>query len=145
MAKLYWEDVKEGEEINPFVKKTGLMEWNRFAAANEEHFEYHMDHVAGRAVGFPGAIGMGNIRFAYLHNLLEDWVGQEGDIKKVGCQYRGMNLEYDTLTCWGKVVNKYVEQGEHLVELDVGIRNQDGKETAPGKAVVALPSRSTER
>ena len=138
---VYWEDVTEGMEIPPFVRKTGLMEWNRFAAANEEHFEYHMDHVAGKAMGFPNAIGMGNLRFAYLHNLLEDGAGEQGRVEVVGCQYRGMNEEHDTLTCWGQVVRKFVENGEHLVELHIGVRNQKGEETAPGRGVVVLPSR----
>lgn len=140
---VYWDDVQLNDRIPPFIRETGLMEWNRFAAANEEHFEYHMDHVAGRAMGFPNAIGMGNLRFAYLNNLLEDWVGEEGTVKVVGCQYRGMNLEHDTLTCWGEVLRKYLENGAHLVELRVGITNQKGEETAPGRAVVLLPSRGS--
>src|SRR5881296_2684336 len=118
-GKLYWEDVNLDDDLPTFVRTTGLMEWNRFAAANEEHVTFHMDHVAGRQAGHPGAIGMGNLRFAYLHNMLLDWIGEEGTLKKVGCQYRGRNLEHDTLTCWGKVINKEVKDGEHLVEVNI--------------------------
>lgn len=143
MAKLYWEDITVGEEVTPFVRTTGLMEWNRFAAGNEEHFDYHMGDAAARRMGLPGVIGMGNIRFAYLHNMLERWVGEDGTIKMVGCSYRGLNVEHDTLTTWGKVTNKYVKDGEYLVDLEVGVRNQDGRETAPGRARVALPSRGS--
>lgn len=139
---VYWEDVQVGAEIPSFVRKTGFMEWNRFAAANEELVEYHMDHQIGTAKGWPGAIGMGNLRFAYLHNMLEDWVGEAGDIKELGCQYRGMNLEHDTVTCWGTVTGKSVENGEHQVALEVGVKNQKGEETAPGRAIIVLPSRS---
>ena len=143
MAKLYWEDVKVGEELPTFSRTTGFMEWNRFAAANEEHVTFHMDHEAGRQAGLPGAIGMGNLRFVYLHNILYDWIGDDGVIKKVGCQYRGQNLEHDTLTCWGRVTNKEVKDGEHLVELEIGVKNQEGRETAPGRAVVALPTKGS--
>ena len=140
--QLYWEDVVEGQDIPSFSRKTGLMEWNRFAAANEEHVSFHMDHKAGEAMGAPGAFGMGNLRFAYLHNMLEDWIGADGAIKKVGVQYRDRNFEGETLTAWGKVVRKYVADGEHLVDLELGVRKETGRDTTPGHAIVSLPSRS---
>jgi acyl dehydratase len=140
-TKLYYEDVEVGTEVPSFLRKTDLMSWNRFAAANDEHVYFHMDHNAGKAMGMDGAFGMGNLRFAYLHNMLFDWIGEEGDIRKVGCQYRGLNMENDTLTAWGKVINKMVKDGEHLVELEIGVKNQSGQETAPGHAVVTLPSK----
>ncbi|MCX6023918.1 MAG: hypothetical protein NTZ05_19750 [Chloroflexi bacterium] len=102
--QLHWEDVVEGQDIPSFSRTTGFMEGNRFAAANEEHVSFHMDHKAGEAMGAPGAFGMGNLRFAYLHNMLEDWIGADGAIKKVGVQYRDRNFEGETLTAWGKVV-----------------------------------------
>ncbi|MCX6024181.1 MAG: hypothetical protein NTZ05_21105 [Chloroflexi bacterium] len=52
-----------------------------------------------------------------------------------------MNLEGDALTAWGKVSSKEVVDGECLVELEIGVTHQDGKETAPGQARVTLPAR----
>lgn len=141
MAQRFWDDVTIGEAIPEFVRKTGLMEWNRFAAANEEHFEFYMDDKVARAMGLPAVVSMGNFRFAYLHNVLEDFAGIEGAIKVRGCSYRGMNLEGDTLRAWGKVVGKEEKDGEHLVMLEIGVLKQDGQETAPGNAVAALPVR----
>ena len=138
---VYFEDVQLGQEIPPYVRKSGLMEWNRFAGANEEYFIYHMTDEAARGMGGPSVFSMGNLRFAYLYNMLIDWLGQEGDIRKVGCQYRGLHIQEDTLTCKGKVVAKYEKDGERLVELEIGIVNQRGENTAPGTAVVALPSK----
>ena len=43
----------------------------------------------------------------------------------------------------GKVVGKRRETGEGLVELEVWAENQLGDVTASGRALVALPSRST--
>jgi hypothetical protein len=34
-----------------------------------------------------------------------------------------------------------IEDGEHRVHLETGVRNQDGAETAPGTAIVVLPPR----
>lgn len=141
---IFFEDVAIGQEIPSYVRKSGLMEWNRFAGANEEYFIYHMEDKAAQAMGGPAVFSMGNLRFAYLYNLLTNWLGQDGDIRRVSCQYRGLHVQEDTLTCTGKILDKYEMAGEHLVELEVAIVNQRGENTAPGKAIVVLPSRSAQ-
>lgn len=140
-AKVFFEDVKEEQEIPTFVRKTDLMHWNRYAAVNDEFVYIHMDDEAGKAAGQPGVFGMGNLRFAYLHNMLRDWAGVTGRIKKLSIQYRGLNLKNDLLTCRGKIARKYVQDGESLVDLDVMVENQSGENVTPGKATVSLPSR----
>lgn len=79
---LFWDDVQVGHELPPFVRRTGFMEWNRFAAANEEFVMIHMDDEAGRAAMQPAAFGMGNLRYSYLHNLVLDWIGLDGRDRK---------------------------------------------------------------
>ncbi|HAL46457.1 MAG: hypothetical protein FI707_11355 [SAR202 cluster bacterium] len=139
---VYWEDIEVGAEITPWSRKTDFMNWNRYAAVNDEFVYIHMDDVAGRAaLNEAGAFGMGNLRFAYLHNMLRDWAGDEAQIRKVGCQYRSINQKDDVLTCTGVVTDKRVEDGEHLIDLKVDVVDQDGKSTAPGEATVALPTR----
>ena len=140
--KIYWEDVEVGQEIDTWSRKTDFMTWNRYAAVNDEFVYIHMDDEAGRAaLNEAGAFGMGNLRFAFLHNMLRDWAGDEAQVKKVGCQYRSINQKNDILTCVGKITNKRIENGEYLVDLEVNVVNQKGKTTAPGEATVALPSR----
>ena len=39
------------------------------------------------------------------------------------------------------MTRKYVENGEHLVDVEVWAENQRGEITAPGRAVVRLPSK----
>ena len=140
-ASLYYEDVQIGDEPPAFERQTGFMEWGRFAGANEEYVAIHEDDEAGVKSGLPGGIGMGNLRFAYVHNMLSDWIGESGWIKKVGLQYRGLNLKNDLVIAKGKVTTKYEQDGEYLVELEVRIENGKGEVTAPGRAVVSLPSR----
>ncbi len=118
------------------------MNWNRYAAVNDEFVFIHMDDEAGRAAkNEAGAFGMGNLRFAYLLNMLRDWAGDEVTIRELGCQYRAINQKNDVLTCTGTITEKKVENGENLVYLDVNVTNQDGKSGAPGKAIVVLPGR----
>ena len=138
---LYFEDVKEGEAIPTFQRQTDFMTWNRYAAVNDEFVYIHMDDEAGRAAGMPSAFGMGNVRYAYLHNMLREWIGLSGDIRKINIQYRGINYKNDVLTTHAKVARKYVENGEHLVDLEIWVENQKGENITSGQATVAIPSR----
>ena len=143
MINVYFEDVDVGTQVAPWSRKTDFMHWNRYAAVNDEFVYIHMDDEAGRAAkNERGAFGMGNLRFAYLLNMLRDWAGDEVEVRELGCQYRAINQKHDTLTCVGTVTRKWSENGQNLVRLDVNVINQDGQSTTPGHAVLVLPSRS---
>lgn len=114
--------------IPPYVRTTGLANWNRYAAVNDEFIPLHMDDDAAKAAGMPGVFGMGNLRIAYLHNLLADWLGDDGDIVDFRCEFRGLNLKGDTLTCTATPMSD--------TTLDLSVKNQDDVETCPGSATV---------
>jgi acyl dehydratase len=124
--------------LPPYRRTTGLPNWNRYAAVNDEFIDIHMDDDSARAVGMPGVFGMGNLRIAYLHNLLSDWLGDRGDIVDFTCQFRGLNLRGDELTCTGSVTGTRDEDDLRLVDLELGVANQSGVDTTPGSATVVL-------
>jgi acyl dehydratase len=131
-----------GEEIPTFVRETGFANWNRYAAVNDEFVPIHMDSEAGRAAGYPSAFGMGNLQFAYLHNLLRQWVGDEGRIVRVACQFRSPNLKGQTVTAHGRIVAVREDgsgSGQTLVDLEIWTENDRGDRLAPGAATIALP------
>ncbi|MBL7492640.1 hypothetical protein I6A60_15845 [Frankia sp. AgB1.9] len=138
---VYFEDVEIGQEIPAFQRRTDFMNWNRFAAVNEEFYYIHMDDEAGKAAGQGAAFGMGNLRWAYVLNALRAWIGDEAEIRELTLQFRAVNHKNDVLTTVGVVAEKKRENGENLVTLDVNVVNQDGVGTSPGRAVVSLPSR----
>ncbi len=138
--QLFWEDVTEGQEVPPFSRQVTYMELNRFAGANDEYVLIHMDaEYAKNTAKLPDVIVMGNLKLAYIANMLQDWIGEDGWLQKLGVEYRQMDVVHSTLTAKGKVAKKFAEDGKHLVDLDVWIEN-DGV-TTPGRATVALPSR----
>jgi len=138
----FYEDVSVGDSMTEWVRRTNYMNWNRWAAVNDEFFYMHMDDEAARLAQNPeGGFGMGNIRFSYLLNAVRDWAGPDGVIRELGCQFRKINQKNDVLTCTGTVVETRIEGDEHLVVLELNIVNQDGAKTTPGHAVVSLPPR----
>jgi acyl dehydratase len=139
---VYFEDVSVGDALPGWSRKTDFMNWNRYAAVNDEFIPIHMDDEAGRkALNEQGAFGMGNLRYAYIVNALQQWIGDEAEIREIGCEFRAINQKNDVLTVVGTVTDKRVEAGEHQIVLDIDVVNQDGKKTCPGHAVVAVPSR----
>ena len=118
-VNVYFEDLNVGDEMPAWSRQTDFMHWNRYAAVNDEFVPFHMDDEAGRKAGNKeGAFGMGNLRYAYLVNALRDWIGDEAEIREIGCQYRAINQKNDTLTVVGKVVEKEMVDGENRDQAD---------------------------
>ncbi|TQS46971.1 MaoC/PaaZ C-terminal domain-containing protein [Cryptosporangium phraense] len=127
--------VTVGEELPPFVRETGLENWNRYAAVNDEFVPIHMDDEAGQAAGYPSAFGMGNLQWSYLHNLVRDWLDGRGRIVRISCQFRGPNLKGQTVTARG-VVDAVNDDG--TVDLTIWTEDQNGGKLAPGRATVVF-------
>lgn len=140
--KLFWEDVEVGTEIPPLEKKPTSQQLVRWAGASGDFYQIHYDKDYALDNNLPGIIVHGALKSAWLGQLLGDWVGESGTIKKYGCSYRGMDVPGDTLTCKGTVVRKYIESDEHCVECEIWLENSQGQKTTPGTTVVVLPSKS---
>jgi acyl dehydratase len=124
--------VAVGDELPPASRETGFANWNRYAAVNDEFVPIHMDDEAGRAAGYQTAFGMGNLQWSYLHNLVRDWLGTEGAILKLGCQFRGANTKGQVVTARGVVT----EVTGNQAVLQIWTEDQDGRKLAPGTATV---------
>ena len=133
-------ELKVGHEIPTFSRQTGLQNWNRFAAVNDEFVDIHMDAEAGKAAGYAGAFGMGRLQFSYLNMVLTQWLGDKGRIVKLSVQFRSPNLQHMVLTAKGTITAIREETDETFVDLDVRIEAGDGLVLSPGTATVALPN-----
>ena len=139
--QVYWDDVEVGMEIPPLVKEPTSQRLVKWAGASGDFNPIHYDKDHALSTGLPGIIVHGALKSAWLGQLLGDWVGNGGTIKKFGCSYRGMDVPGDKLTCRGKVTKKYSEAGENLIELEISLENGKGEMTTPGTGLVALPSK----
>jgi acyl dehydratase len=131
-------EIEVGASLPSLERVSDFAHWNRYAAVNDEFVPMHMDPEAGRAAGQRDAFGMGNLRIAYLHNLLRDWLGDGGDIVAFSCQFRGFSFKGDVLTARASVVGREERDGTQLLHLTLGVDNQDGLDTTPAEASVLL-------
>lgn len=140
-TQVYFEDVTEGAEIPVLTKNPTPMQLVKFAGASEDFNPIHYDKDRALADGLPGTIVHGRLKNAFLIQVLTDWIGDEGFLKKIAIQHRGMDLPGSPIFCKGIVTRKYTEDGENLVDCEVWTENVKGEKTAPATATVRLPSR----
>jgi hypothetical protein len=126
-------------EIPVLQRTTGLHNWNRYAAVNHEFVDIHMDDEAGKAAGYPSAFGMGNLQWSYLHSLLRNWIGDDGQILRLACQFRSANTKGQVVTAHGRITAVRDDGAQTLVDLEVWTDNETGQVMAPGTATVGLP------
>ncbi|MDR0808995.1 MAG: hypothetical protein LBE86_07705 [Gemmobacter sp.] len=112
----------------------------RWCGASENWHKIHYDAAfAVQHDGLPGLLINGSLKQHFLAKMLKDWAGGQGRLWKLSYQFRAMNLVGEALTAWG-IVTGTEERGRFgLVYLAVGIRNEHGRESTPGKAAVVLP------
>jgi len=139
--QLYYEDVAEGSEITPLVKQPTTRQLVMWAGASGDYNPIHYDKDFAQSKGLPGVIVHGQLAGCFLGQLITDWVGVEGRLGKLTCNYRGMNFPGEALFCKGRVSKKYVEEGEHYIECSLWVENKKGEKTVSGRAIVAVPSR----
>src|SRR5450759_2724883 len=142
-TNVYYEDVTVGAEFPQLEKgpltTTHLMRWS---AAMENWHKIHYDKpFAVEHDKLSGLLVNGTFKQQFILQLLKDWVGPTGWVWKVSFQFRAMNLVGETLAVWGKVSAKHDGPSYGLVDIDLGITNDEGKESTPGKATLAMPYR----
>jgi len=140
--QLYYEDVVVGSKITPLVKQPTTRQLVMWAGAVGDYNPIHYDKDFAQSRGLPGVIVHGQLVGAFLGQLITDWIGERGVLRKLSCSYKGMNYPGEALTCKGKVTKKYVQDGQHYVECNLWAENSKAEKTVLGVAVVMLPSRA---
>ena len=140
--QVYFDDVAAGESIPPLIKQVTTINILMYLATvwllDRIHFDYPF---ATERRGLPNIVAPGTIAVDYYVQLLTDWVGRKGELRKLSTQYRNFMVPGDSLECGGNITNKYEEEGRGYAELDLWIKNDEGTNCVPGKAVVELPIR----
>ncbi len=143
MAKqVFYENVEVGAELPDLVKHTTTRQLVKFVGASGDYNEIHYDKDVAQRGKLEGVIVQGMLQMSFLGQLMTDWIGEEGTLKKMNVNYRTMLYTGKDATCKGKVTKKYAEGGEYLVECAVWVENHEGVKTTEGTAVAALPSQN---
>ena len=150
--QLHWEDVEVDSEVTPLPKIATSQMLVKWAGASGDFNPLHYDDPFAETSGVAKRVVHGALKRQWLVQLMTDWMGDQGTLKKFSCQYRTFDYprfmktmtephEGETWQCKGKVTKKYVDGEEHHVDCDIRVENAKGEATTIGKATVVLPAR----
>ena len=138
--KLFYEDVKEGDDAPEFSHALTRTDLVMYAGASGDFNPMHTDEVAAKEAGLPGVFGHGMFTAGLLGKALTDYVGV-GNLKRYKVRFAKQTWPGETFTTQIKVTGKRKEDGDNLFDLECTLVNGDGEVKVQGEAVAALPSR----
>ena len=137
---LLFRDVKDGDHLPELEKRITMPMMVFYAAATWDFHRYHYDLEYVREKGFDRPFVDGQMLGAILAQMLSDWTGDPGTIRRLGFRFREFAFPGDTLTCRGRVTGAEAGEGGGSVTCELSIERQDGALVlGPGRAVLALP------
>ena len=164
-----WEDVNEGDPLPSTHHVFSMTEhiaynaamgksysWRQQMAARKDSWQQaidpdsglpdfsnlHLTDAAAQRMGMPYANCLGSQMRAWIGRMIGNWMGDDGFIKIMSDQVRGILYRESLVLCKGEVSKKYIRNDEHLVELRFTLENHNGDLIIPnGSATVVLPSR----
>lgn len=139
--QVYFEDVEEGAELPVLRKDPTTQQLVKYAGASGDYYQIHYDQNFAKDNNLPNVILHGALKGSWMGQIMTDWIGEGGTLKKLVTQYRGMDVPGTPIFGKGTVKRKYTENGENLVECEIWLENHESVKTTSGSAIVALPSR----
>jgi acyl dehydratase len=107
-----------------------------YSAAAGDPNPMHVDEGFAKAAGYPGVFAQGMLSMGYLGQYLVDLFGV-GSVKRLRARFAKITWPGDVVTCRGRVVRAFVEDGERLAEVEIATE-AGGEQKLTGSAVVRL-------
>ena len=138
--KLFYDDVKQGDEAPAVRHELTRTDLVMYAGASGDFNPMHHDEVAAKDAGLPSVFGHGMFSMGLLGRALTDYVGI-GNLRTYKVRFTKQTWPGETLISKITVTGTREEDGENLVDLEVELANEDGQVKVAGSAVAALPTR----
>jgi len=130
-----FDEVAEGDEIDPQAFRHDKDHVRAYARASDIYFPRFTDDEGARREGLPGMITPGNMSMGLVASYLERWAGP-GTLRRLGTTFRGLLLPDRTIRICGVVTQR--DDASRSVEVDVWIENDDAERAVIGTATLAL-------
>ncbi|NLE95516.1 MAG: hypothetical protein GX600_07530 [Dehalococcoidia bacterium] len=139
--QVYFEDVSTGMDIPTLRKHPSRRQLVMWAGASGDFYEIHYDSEFARQNKLDDVIVHGRLKASFMGELLAQWAGPEGWLKRLSCRFKGTDPANADMLVRAAVTGTRVEGKEHLVDLDIWTEQPDGTRTTLGSGTVVLPSR----
>ena len=141
-GQLYFEDVEVGMAVPPLRKTPSNTLLFLYSAVTWNPQRIHYDKEYTLREGYRDVIVHGPLRGAFLCQLMTNWIGEGGTLKKLAYANRDIAYVDEPLVCKGTVTRKWIENGTGYVECEIWVENEHGARLTPGSATVLLPRKN---
>jgi len=120
-------------KIDPITR----MQLVDYASASGDYNLLHYDESFARKTGLKGCIAHGMLQMAMCASYIMNWA-KNGTLKKFKLRFSDIVNENDVLTFKGKIINKYQESNENLIEVRVLTETQEKRITSQGSVIISF-------
>ena len=136
--KLGFNELKVGMKlpegkIDPITR----MQLVDYASASGDYNLLHYDESFAKKAGLKGCIAHGMLQMAMCASYIMNWA-KNGTLKKFKLRFSDIVNENDVLTFKGKIINKYQESNENLIEVRVLTETQEKRITSQGSVIISF-------
>ncbi len=139
LASLTWAQVAEGDEVPPLTLPITHLRLVYAASATRDFSPQHSDPRYAREKALARDIFANTpFQLGLVSRYLTDWAGPDCRVRRLRLSMRRNICAGDLLTLTGRVVRKYREGEEALLDLEVELATQEGVASVC-QCTVALP------
>lgn len=138
MSNVSYDSLSVGDEISA-VNKPAISRHTLalYCGGSGDHNPIHVDSDFAKAAGMPDVFAHGMLGMAYLGQALTGWVPQSA-LRAYSVRFASITWVGNEISCTGTVTEKFEEEGEKRVRLEVKAADQEGDVKLIGEAVVTL-------
>ncbi len=137
MTQPTYDSLKVGDEI-PTLTTSSVSRHTLalYCGASGDHNPIHVDFDFAKKSGLDDVIAHGMLSAGYLAQMLTNWVPQSA-LRSFNNRFTAMTQIGDTVSCIGKIVEKFEKDDEKFVRLELYTSTPEAQ-TIAAEAVVVL-------
>ncbi|KJK16378.1 dehydratase [Burkholderiaceae bacterium 16] len=108
-----------------------------YAGASGDHHPLHIDSDYAKENGLNDVFAHGMLSAAYLGRLITNWAGHTR-LRSLKMRFTGITHLYDQPHCTGRVAERFEQDGEPRLRVEMQCANHKGETKIVGEAIVAV-------
>lgn len=109
----------------------------RFAGATDDYNPMHLDDKVAVAAGKTSVFAPSTLVMGFIGRMVQSFFAG-ASLRRYGVRMLKLVWPGDVLTCRGVVIDKRIENGEHVIDADVWADNQRGETVAKGRVIAVV-------
>jgi acyl dehydratase len=136
--KIDFDKIQVGQSFEPW-KRSGLCIelFQEYGEASGDGNPMHTDEEYAQDLGYPTVFAQGMLIMAFAAKYITDICGV-GNIKRIKSRFAKQSWPGEEITFNATVKNKYTEDKNNLLDLDITVANDEGEQKLIGEATIMI-------